>query len=119
MICVSNSNAMTALNLGDGNSRRNAVLALGGGTVTIHGATSLLQEKTLCIYLKAAPETLASCLEGKTSSRPLLQEGELLDNIRERLAGRENLYQEAAHIVLETDGLSPEEIADEIIIDCL
>lgn len=100
-------------------SASTAVLALGGGTVTIPGATSLLQEKTLCIYLKAAPETLASRLEGNTSSRPLLQEGKLIENIRERLSGREKLYREAAHIVLETDGLSPEEIADEIIIDCL
>ena len=30
-----------------------AVLALGGGTVTVSGAVKLLQEKTLCIYLEA------------------------------------------------------------------
>lgn len=96
-----------------------AVLALGGGTVTVPGAIPLLQEKTLCIYLKATPESLAGHLEGNSSNRPLLQEGKLIENIRERLSGREKLYREAAHIILETDGLSPKEIADEIIIDCL
>ena len=96
-----------------------AVLSLGGGTVTVPEAIPLLQEKTLCIYLKATPESLAGHLEGNSSNRPLLQEGKLIENIRERLSGREKLYRQAAHIILETDGLSPEEIADEIIIDCL
>ena len=100
-------------------SASTAVLALGGGTVTIPGVISLLQEKTLCIYLKASPERLAANLEGKTDSRPLLQGKELLENIRERLAAREESYTSAAHIVLDTEGLSPTEIADEIIIDCL
>lgn len=93
-----------------------AVLALGGGTVTIPGAATLLQEKTICIYLKASPETLESRLEGQSASRPLLQDG---TSISERLASREKLYQEAAHIILETDDLSPEQVADEIIISCL
>lgn len=100
-------------------SASTAVLALGGGTVTIPGATDLLKEKTLCIYLKAAPETLAANLEGQTDSRPLLNGEGLLESIRERLAVREELYNAAAHVVLDTDGLSPAEIADEIIIDCL
>ena len=39
-----------------------AVLALGGGTVTVPGAVNLLQEKTLCIYLKASLETLQARL---------------------------------------------------------
>ena len=42
------------------------VLALGGGTVTVPGAVQLLQQKTLCIYLKAMPDTLKANLEGAT-----------------------------------------------------
>ena len=91
-----------------------AVLALGGGTVTVPGAPALLQEKTLCIYLKATLETLQERLEGQTEGRPLAGEG-----LAERLAARLPLYETAAHIVLETDGLTPEEVADEIIISCL
>lgn len=90
------------------------VLALGGGTVTIPGAVQLLQQKTLCIYLKATLDTLKENLEGATEGRPLAGEG-----WEQRLAEREPLYEASAHIILETDGLTPEEIADEIIISCL
>lgn len=91
-----------------------AVLALGGGTVTVPGAVNLLQEKTLCIYLKASLETLQARLDGQESGRPLAGGG-----MAERLEQREPLYEAAAHITIETDGLSPDQIADEIIIDCL
>ena len=91
-----------------------AVLALGGGTVTVPGSAELLQSKTLCIYLKATLETLEARLEGHTAGRPLAT-----GHLAARLADREPLYSAAAHIVLDTDGCTPEEIVDEIIIDCL
>ena len=91
-----------------------AVLALGGGTVTVSGAVQLLQEKTLCIYLQADIDTLRSRLEGKTEGRPLAD-----DAMAERLAAREPLYQAAAHVTIDTSVLAPEEVMDEIIISCL
>jgi shikimate kinase len=91
-----------------------AVLSLGGGTVTIPGAVQLLQDSTLCIYLEASPETLQRRLQGQTDGRPLAN-----DHFAERLSQREPLYRAAAHITIETEGLSPEEITDEIIISCL
>ena len=91
-----------------------AVLALGGGTVTVPGAVGLLQENTLCIYLKASLETIQGRLEGQTQVRPLAD-----DHLPQRLAEREHLYEKAAHITLDTDGISPEALVDEIIIDCL
>ena len=91
-----------------------AVLALGGGTVTIPGVPAFLQEKTLCIYLQASLETLERHLEGQKEGRPLAGEG-----LAERLAAREPLYAAAAHVTIGTDSLSPEEITDEIIISCL
>ena len=91
-----------------------AVLALGGGTVTVPGAPALLHEKTLCICLRASAETLRTRLEGHWEGRPLAGEG-----FEERLAQRTPLYEQAAQIVLDTDGCTPEEIVDEIIISCL
>ena len=90
------------------------VLALGGGTVTVPGATGLLREKTLCVYLKASLETLQERLEGHMEGRPLADGG-----MAERLSAREPLYCQAAHITLETDALTPEQVADEIIVTCL
>ena len=91
-----------------------AVLALGGGTVTVPGAVELLQEKTFCIYLQASLASIEQHLEGHTEGRPLADE-----NLASRLAAREPLYRQAAHLTLETDGLSPEQIADEIIISII
>ncbi len=91
-----------------------AVLALGGGTVTLPGVIPLLREKTLCIYLKASFETLCKNLEGKTEGRPLADA-----QMEERFHAREPLYEQAAQLMLDTDGHTPEEIADEIIITSL
>lgn len=91
-----------------------AVLSLGGGTVTIPGAVQLLQESALCIYLEASAQVLQERLKGEADARPLADE-----HFAERLLERESLYRAAAHITLETAGLSPEEVTDEIIISCL
>lgn len=89
-----------------------AVIALGGGTVTIPEAVKLLQDKTLCIWLKAPAHELESRVAD--SGRPLADKDFL-----ERLVSREPIYAAASHVTIDTAGLSPEEIADEIIIDCL
>jgi len=92
-----------------------AVLSPGGGTVTLPGAPALLREKSLCIWLRASLETLQAHLQGD-ASRPLLSQPGSLQAL---LEARESLYAEAAEVILDTDGLSPEEIADEIIISVL
>jgi len=91
-----------------------AVLALGGGAVMTPASAALLHEKTVCIYLRASLETLLQRLEGETAGRPLADA-----SLAERLSSREPIYEKTAHVALDTDGLSPEEIVDEMIIDCL
>jgi len=110
------------------------VLALGGGAVTTPASAALLHEKTVCIYLRATLDTLLQRLAGETAGRPLLQEipGQVGDDggsvvmpgpdrasVSARLASREPLYEETAHVAIDTDGLSPDEVADEIIISAL
>ena len=90
------------------------VLALGGGAVTMPASAALLRDKTVCIYLRASLETLLSRLAGETAGRPLAN-----DSLAERLAAREPIYEETAHVVIDTDGLTPDEVADEIIISAL
>ena len=91
-----------------------AVLALGGGTVTVPGAIKLLQEKTTCIYLQASLESIQARLSAHPGGRPLADE-----HLAQRFAEREPLYAQAAHVTVDTDGLTPEHITDEIISDCL
>ena len=90
------------------------VLALGGGAVLAPASAALLQEKTVCIYLRATLETLLARLEGETAGRPLADADRAA-----RRADRTPVYEQTAHVVIDTDGLSPEEIADEIIISAL
>lgn len=97
----------------------NLVLSLGGGTPTIPAAAALLREKTLCIYLRATAETLLDNLAGTEKGRPLLEGAPLRERISDLLAERSSAYEKTAHIVIDTDGLSPEQIAEEIIISCL
>ena len=91
-----------------------AVLALGGGAVLSPASAALLHEKTVCIYLRATLDTLLERLAGETAGRPLAD-----DSIAERLASREPIYEKTAHVIIDTDGLSPDEVADEIIISAL
>ena len=90
------------------------VLALGGGAVTAPASAALLREKTVCIYLRASLETLLGRLEGETAGRPLADA-----SLADRLAARAPIYEETAHVIIDTDGLTPDEVADEIIISSL
>ena len=85
-----------------------AVLALGGGTPTIAEARSLVLEKTRTVYLRTAFSTIKARLGAEDVSRPLFADAERL--YKNRLV----LYEQAEYIV-DTDGLSPDEIADAII----
>ena len=91
-----------------------AVLALGGGAVLAPASAALLREKTVCIYLRATLDTLLARLAGETAGRPLADA-----SLADRLASREVIYEETAHVIIDTDGLSPDEVADEIIISAL
>ena len=91
-----------------------AVLALGGGAVLSPASAALLHEKTVCIYLRATLDTLLARLAGETAGRPLADA-----SLANRLASREPIYEKTAHVIIDTDGLSPDEVADEIIISAL
>ena len=90
------------------------VLALGGGAITTPASAALLHEKTVCIYLRAALDTLLARLDGETAGRPLADAA-----FAARLAARAPIYEETAHVIIDTDGLTPDEVADEIIISAL
>ena len=90
------------------------VLALGGGAVLAPASAALLHEKTVCIYLRATLDTLLARLAGETAGRPLAD-----DAMAARLAEREPIYEKTAHVIMDTDGLSPDEVTDEIIISAL
>jgi shikimate kinase len=89
------------------------VLSLGGGTILSAASRALLRDKTLCIWLDAPAEVLRARI-GTNPKRPLAD-----DDFAARLESRRPLYEEVAEITIDTESLSPQDIADEIIISCL
>ena len=95
------------------------VLALGGGTLTTPEARKLVAERAKCIYLRATIDTLTQnlMLVG-TESRPMLKgadgEASLRRRIESLMAGRSSIYEQAADVTIDIDGLSTEEIASEV-----
>ena len=98
-------------------SEEKAVLALGGGAVMTRECEDIVRGETVCVYLKASVETLLKHLEGEAEGRPMLRaekSGELRERIENLMTIRSATYERTAHIIIDTDGKSIDEIAMEI-----
>jgi shikimate kinase len=92
------------------------VVALGGGAIAQPGAQERLTGSGTIVYLRARPESLLARI-GETADRPLLHGVSGKDRLRrlaELLAERSPRYEQAS-IVVDTDGLEPNEVADTIL----
>ena len=96
-------------------SSQDIILALGGGTVMTRECAEIVQNGTICIYLKASVETLVSHLERETANRPMLLGESLRDRISGLMERRSATYESTAHIIIDTDGKTIDEIAETII----
>ena len=116
------------------------VLALGGGAVMREECEERVHSGTFCIYLRASVETLVKRLTGEAGGRPLIagadsgrssnpsvmsggptvmssevETSALRTRILELMSQRSETYERVAHLIVETDGKSVGEIAEEII----
>lgn len=92
------------------------VVALGGGAIAQVGAPERLATSGTVVYLRAAPETLLARL-GSCATRPLLHglsRAGRLARLTELLAERAASYETAA-IVVDTDELDADEVADAVL----
>lgn len=106
------------------------VLSLGGGTVMTPECAELVREKTLCIYLRTSVDALVCRLASEAEGRPLLNQAShpgddgnnspnesaalLRSRIESLMSRRASTYEATAHIILDTDSLSVDEIAQTI-----
>jgi len=93
--------------------RTNSVISTGGGAVLREENLSALREKGIIVLLTARAETIYQRTKGD-STRPLLQVDAPLKKINELLSARMPYYLKA-DIVIDTEGKSPLEIAEEVI----
>jgi shikimate kinase len=90
------------------------VISCGGGIVLREENVELLRGNCLVFLLRISEEKAVERLAENAGGRPLLQDGERETNIRRLMTERAQKYMRAAHIVIEVDDKSPEELAEEI-----
>lgn len=89
------------------------IISTGGGIVLKEENLKYLKQNGVVFYLKTSVNTLLTRLEGDTT-RPLLKTDDVKKKLENMLENREKLY-EKADVTVETDKLSPEETAREIL----
>lgn len=98
-------------------SKKPQVVSCGGGLPCFNNLMDKLKEQGTVVYLKTSAEILANRLKHERADRPLVasvSEETFLEEITNRLSAREPVYSQA-HLVIETDGKSVEEIVGEIV----
>lgn len=89
-----------------------AVISTGGGCLTDGSNVIEFQKHGKIIYLKTGMDELARRLRGD-DTRPLLK-GDAEANLRNLYDRRAHIYEQAANFTVQTDGLTPGQIADAI-----
>ena len=96
-------------------SNHNLILSLGGGTVMTPECSELVQERTECIYLRTSVDTLVGRLANEAAGRPLLAGTDLRNRIDSLMSNRASIYERTAHHIIDTDGLSIDEVAQSLL----
>jgi shikimate kinase len=86
------------------------VLGLGGGTVTQTEARAILATRSTMVLLAVSPEVAWERVSG--SGRPLAVSWEAFSAL---LGLRADVYQESADLVIDTEALTPAEVADRVV----
>lgn len=92
------------------------VVSCGGGIVLDKANRDTLKSGFYTVWLSVRPETVIARVE--KGSRPLLECADPLGRARALLAHREQFYVEASSFFIETDGLTPDQVA-EVIYDSI
>jgi shikimate kinase len=96
------------------------VVAVGGGAVLSESNRQVMRREATVVWLRASVGTLTDRV-GSGEGRPLLTDGSSVasDTTRDRLAElageRQRLYEDVSAVAVDTDGLSPEEVADLVV----
>lgn len=98
-------------------TQQHCILSLGGGTPCYYNNMETINEFSESVFLRATVSTLNKRLAEKRESRPLIariDKTDLPEFIAKHLFER-NPYYAQAKVIIDTDLLSPHEVADSII----
>lgn len=91
---------------------QNTIISCGGGVVLNDINISEIRKNAIVFLLKAAPEVIIRRVQGE--KRPLLNVPKKIEKINELLKSREKAYKLTADFSIDTDNLTPIEVANEI-----
>lgn len=97
-------------------TKSSTIVATGGGAILAEENRHFMRQHGTVIYLRAPASVLAQRLEEypEDAQRPTLTGRPIAEEMREVLAAREALYQEAAHYVM--DGAAdPQRVVEQIL----
>ncbi len=98
--------------------RPRLVVAAGGGAPLREESRRAMRKSGHVVWLTAKPETILARMAGDATTadrRPSLTNRPPLVEIVQLLEGREPMYRESAHLIVDTEGKSPELLADEVL----
>lgn len=98
--------------------RPRLVLAAGGGAPLRPENRQAMREAGKVVWLKAAPETILARMTGDATTagrRPNLTNQGGLAEIVELLTRREPIYRETAHLEVDTEQKTPQQLTEEIL----
>lgn len=94
------------------------ILSAGGGAILRESTRERMRSTGPVVWLTATPEELGRRIAAdqvSSAQRPSLTDAGLLQEIESVLQQRIPIYKEASTLQIETEGKTPEQIADEII----
>jgi len=96
--------------------RERIVLATGGGAILEEENRRHLRERGLVVYLRASVEEIVRRTQ-KDRARPLLQTTDRRGRIVKLLAEREALYEQTAHVVVQSSAGNPNRLVAKLLQD--
>ena len=94
--------------------QENKVVSCGGGVVLRSQNVDVMKKNGIIVLLSASPETILERVRDDTN-RPLLQGNKTVESLREMMEKRREKYENAADIMVQTDGKEIAEICHELI----
>jgi shikimate kinase len=93
----------------------NKLISTGGGVVLKPQNVAALKKNGIIVLLRASADVLVRRLGKSTGRPPLTNAPSLEDEVRQVLHERQDLYEAAADVIIDTDKMSAKEVVDAII----
>ncbi len=92
----------------------NKVVSCGGGVVLRESNVAMMKQSGQIVFLTATPATVLERVKD-SNHRPLLQNHKSEESIQKMMEQRREKYEQAADVIVETDGKTIETICMEIL----